>query len=159
MKAQVSFGLQKKAKIVVDQIDTVKAVREHALEGFEYEEIVPVASNEYPIEAEEALDFYIEYTCSVPLDFGQSTYQVSMANSVPIAITINASFEGTKIRLLEPDISFGIVKSFSTSKKSFEIENYSLVDAEILIRCKSHKQLDLESKPQSYPSVPRIGTD
>jgi hypothetical protein len=145
MKAQVSFGLKKKAQAMPKEVVVAKKAREHPYEGYEYEEVVAVGPNEYPIDAEDSLDFYIAYSCDVPLPMGQINYKVRMANSSPIAIGINASFEGTKIRILEPDLSFGIVKSFSTCSKSFEVENYSLVDAEILIRCKKHKQLDLDS--------------
>jgi hypothetical protein len=156
LKAQVSFGLKKKVKVNHESVEVVKKVKEHPLEGFEYEEVLPNNQNEYPIEAEEALDFYIEYSCDVPLAAAKVEYMVRMQDTFPRAISINVAFDGTKIRLLSPDVSFGIVKTFSSAARSFEIENYSLVDAEVLIRCKKHKQLDLNSRQPCDPSVHRV---
>lgn len=83
----------------------------------------------------------------MPLEVARISYQLQYANSAPTALDILASFEGSRIRLLTPDVHFGIVKSYSTGEKTFEIENYSEVEAEVLVKAEKHKHLDLESRP------------
>lgn len=145
LKAQVSFGLKKKKQPKEIAMDEGPEVRPHPQAGYEYDEILADVNEEYRIEAEESLDFYIEYLSDAPLDVAKISYLVQYENSAPVAIDILAAFEGTKLRLITPDVHFGIVKSYFTETKEFEIENYSDVEAEVLVKSEKHKNLDMAS--------------
>ena len=59
---------------------------------------------------------------------------VEVENCDPIAFQIGASFEGPQLKVKEPNINFGLVKTHTSSKYSFEIENSSDIQAEVIMR-------------------------
>jgi hypothetical protein len=149
-KLAVSYGVKRNSSQKAElKVEAKVEEFPHPEPGFEYIEIPRPSNGYYPIEQLEELDFYIEFKCSIPLNKVQSTYVINYTNSYSTSVDVIASFEGTKLRICASDVYFGVVKSFSTDEREFEIENYSDVDAEVLVRCQKHKSLDLEMYKQS----------
>ena len=147
-KAQVNYGRKSQSpnRNKATSKEEVE-VRLHEDAQYMYTEVERDASlGLYPIEKEEELDFFIEYYCTSPLSRVKVSYTVEFNNSVTKSVDIIADFIGTKIRVCTRDVNFGVVKTFSHAEQEFFIENYSEVDAEILVKFEKNKQLDLESR-------------
>lgn len=114
---------------------------------FEYLEIDCDASLGYPILQGQELEVFIEYHCDLPLKNLKSTFRIDFSNSNPSSFDVLASFVGPKLKMIDcPEVNFNVVKSFSTASQSFMLQNYSEVDAEVIIKCAKHTVLDMESK-------------
>lgn len=113
----------------------------------EYLEIDHDASFGYPIPQGQELEVFIEYYCELPLRNLKSTFRIDFSNSNPTSFDVLASFVGPKLKMINcPEVNFNVVKSFSTASQSFMLQNYSEVDAEVIIKCAKHRVLDMESK-------------
>ena len=146
-KPSITYGITRKSpsKVEPKQLE-MNTGFPHPDSKMEYIEVPSATNGFYPIQELQELDFYIEYWCDIPLSDVQATYLISYSNSYTRSVDIVASFQGTKLRICASDVYFGVVKSFATDEREFEIENYSEVDAEVLVKCQKHKTLDLTSK-------------
>ena len=148
-KAQVSQITQisrSQSREKLKEVAAPPAVRMPETKGHHYVDLKQdQATGKYRIGEFEELDIFIEFSCSVPARHAKTSFLLHFEHSRTTSIDLLADFQGTKLRICAREVDFGIVKSFSTVTREFEIENFSDVDAEVLIKSERHKPLDLES--------------
>lgn len=101
----------------------------------------------------EELMITISYKCNIPLDNGKIIWIVDYDNCKPTAIELTSSFCGATLKLHTAELDMGIVKTYTVVQKSFEIENISDVDTEVLIKLSDNKEIDYELLDEALQEV------
>lgn len=66
---------------------------------------------------------------------------IEVEDGAPESFQIRANFRGPNLRLVEPIVDYGLVKVNTENKYRINVENTSLIPAEIIIKNYKNKRL------------------
>lgn len=84
----------------------------------------------------ESTNFTVKLLCKAPLANQKLIFLVKVENGNPLAIEVNASFQGPKIKIVQPEANFGLLRAYTSKSIDLDIINLNDVPAELLIRRK-----------------------
>jgi hypothetical protein len=101
-------------------------------------------TKKYFINHGEELIITVGYKAMSPVKHGKFTWVIEFENACTSIIEIHCSFEGAILKIHQAEINFGIMKSWTSRVRTFEIENINDVDTEVLIKLQDNSEVNYE---------------
>jgi hypothetical protein len=101
-------------------------------------------TQKYNINYGEELIITVGYKALSPIKHGKFTWVIEYDNASTSIIEIHCSFEGAILKIHQAEINFGIMKSWTSRARTFEIENINDVDTEVLIKLQDNREVNYE---------------
>ena len=114
-------------------------------------------TSKYFIDYGEELIITVGYKALSPVKHGKFTWVIEYDNASTSIIELHCSFEGAILKIHQAEINFGIMKSWTSRAKTFEIENINDVDTEVLIKLQDNKEVNYELLDEAMGDVDADG--
>jgi hypothetical protein len=101
-------------------------------------------TQKYFINYGEELIITVGYKAMSPVKHGKFTWVIEYDNACTSIIELHCSFEGAILKIHQAEINFGIMKSWTSRVRTFEIENINDVDTEVLIKLQDNREVNYE---------------